>query len=394
MKKGTATVVERLINGDPYPIAICNSPSFKEIQVIAREFSQKPAMTDDAIRHAFANRDGIRLKKVMIAAKGHVSADMLKDVYKLGETWQKRVTERSLVFLSYAKFAEAGSQIFHLSGRLQEMLMNSDADNVPVSSLHFPYDSFYLSLSHSMASDGDHAESENNHLVGFFVRKVENLIKITVISVSSSERKDYKHPATQELCQYLDDGIDAWEISFNLNDGETIGDCIIALVEKFAAKRIEEGKAYKSEEGQMMAESFVYRAISFVVNTICFLTAYRGSGVDEWPESAPSELRYAANLPPSQRQKKAEKELIFSGYSRIKMFRAPDEDSQGRVLGNYGTSPICHWRRGHWRTQRYGKGLMESRLRWIFPVIVNRDQGVITIGHRYDADVDDDQENG
>jgi hypothetical protein len=41
-----------------------------------------------------------------------------------------------------------------------------------------------------------------------------------------------------------------------------------------------------------------------------------------------------------------------------------------------GSSPIPHWRCGHWRHVRHGKGLENSRITWIEPTIVNRDKSL------------------
>lgn len=42
-----------------------------------------------------------------------------------------------------------------------------------------------------------------------------------------------------------------------------------------------------------------------------------------------------------------------------------------------GGTAIGHWRRGHWRNQRFGKALTETRLLWIRPTMVGADKDII-----------------
>ena len=42
-----------------------------------------------------------------------------------------------------------------------------------------------------------------------------------------------------------------------------------------------------------------------------------------------------------------------------------------------GGTAVGHWRRGHWRNQRFGKALTETRLLWIRPTMVGADKEII-----------------
>lgn len=55
------------------------------------------------------------------------------------------------------------------------------------------------------------------------------------------------------------------------------------------------------------------------------------------------------------------RKLWFCGYNSA---RAEHSHTGGPVS--------THWRRGHWRNQPFGKGLSQTRLTWIRPVIVNK----------------------
>jgi hypothetical protein len=57
------------------------------------------------------------------------------------------------------------------------------------------------------------------------------------------------------------------------------------------------------------------------------------------------------------------RKLWFCGYNSARVNGQQTSDS----------GPVkTHWRRGHWRNQPYGKGLAQTRLTWIRPVIVNK----------------------
>lgn len=48
-----------------------------------------------------------------------------------------------------------------------------------------------------------------------------------------------------------------------------------------------------------------------------------------------------------------------------------------------GSELVPHWRRGHWRRQAYGAGMLERRLLWIRPVLMRLDRGDAIQGNVY-----------
>jgi hypothetical protein len=82
---------------------------------------------------------------------------------------------------------------------------------------------------------------------------------------------------------------------------------------------------------------------------------------------------------------KIEKKIAETGFSKINFVGNTYKKSANRnnETSNINVSP--HWRRGHWRNQRYGENLVEKKLIWIKPVIVNRDIGTPQKGHIYET---------
>ena len=73
------------------------------------------------------------------------------------------------------------------------------------------------------------------------------------------------------------------------------------------------------------------------------------------------------------------------GFSKINYIGNTYKKSVNRNTDTPNKNVSPHWRRGHWRNQRYGEKLVEKKLIWIKPVIVNRDIGTPQKGHIYET---------
>jgi hypothetical protein len=82
--------------------------------------------------------------------------------------------------------------------------------------------------------------------------------------------------------------------------------------------------------------------------------------------------------------KKVEDKIESLGFTKIHFVGQSFQRSHGALLNN-STMPT-HWRRGHWRNQKYGKNLMDNKVIWILPTIVNKDKGEPIKGHIYDTE--------
>ena len=125
---------------------------------------------------------------------------------------------------------------------------------------------------------------------------------------------------------------------------------------------------------------------------MCFLSAYPDDIKEDWGD-APAELIKGAYPEKTSRRLRAEaskalQEIEEQGYVKINICgptiaKAIEREPTVEGEDQPGSTVRPHWRRGHWRRQRCGEGLIRIDLTWIKPVIVNADQGVPVGGHLY-----------
>lgn len=117
-----------------------------------------------------------------------------------------------------------------------------------------------------------------------------------------------------------------------------------------------------------MANHAVFaKCLQLIANVLCYVTAYPEDTKYTWQAGTPEKMRLKADTAPPKEAARATSKLNAMGYRKVQYiggeFAAASEKSGAR-----GVSP--HWRRGHWRNQRYGPGLSLTKLKWLLPTRV------------------------
>jgi hypothetical protein len=119
--------------------------------------------------------------------------------------------------------------------------------------------------------------------------------------------------------------------------------------------------------------------LNIIINAACYISFKPEDITDEWEGEPPGDLLAAANLPGKNitgkmKQMEAQRQIDNGDFTRIKLCgKALFPEEPG--MPSHGKSPRAHWRRGHWRRQRHGPGLILIALRWIRPTLVKKDSG-------------------
>ena len=137
----------------------------------------------------------------------------------------------------------------------------------------------------------------------------------------------------------------------------------------------------------------VFRAcLNIIVNAACFISFRPEDISEEWDGNPPAWVIDALSDPRDtrsarDRKQHAQRVLSTGDFTRVRICgkalfrdRSPAEPAMGQ-----GASPRAHWRRGHWRRQRHGVGLMMVTPRWIRPTLVKRDNGQVVETRLYDV---------
>lgn len=160
---------------------------------------------------------------------------------------------------------------------------------------------------------------------------------------------------------------------------------IAHVVDIRARSRKQRIERFSSQEPSFRA------CLNIIVNAACFITFRPDDISDAW-EGEPSAEVIAASCASGDSRRTRDKRLgairkVESGdFTRVKICGHELFANVPLNPANAdGVSPRAHWRRGHWRRQRYGVGLKSVVLRWIRPTIVMKDQGPLVEARIYEV---------
>ncbi|MBX3755356.1 hypothetical protein [Ralstonia pickettii] len=290
----------------------------------------------------------------------------------------------SLAF-AYGKFYVAGRQIYDVGPKMQAVLVGADYREVPVSMLMLPFSTVYLHFGPQKFTIKVAA------FEGAIVSQYKGLFEIHLCTSQGPSYLNggrFVYPA-----HYLYLTFDASEYPPDTPLGDVVADAVrkekeelakrskepaeqIALDGVVVADRRAQG-AQEDLENYSIAIQNVDDAMRLVVNALIFVTAYKEHVATSWTSDTPSEIAAVAegSNKPKARQD-ARQKLLADGYYKVNFvgsgfdFGGCGEESEASPEA--GVRP--HWRRAHWRIQRYGEGRQETKMVLIRQVLVNADK--------------------
>lgn len=284
-----------------------------------------------------------------------------------------------------------GGAIYVLPAGLVEELNNTDCGEVHMGDIKLPFSNVFLKftpMERALLSDG--APVDGCYLVW---QQEELLLVLT----SHTQAIDYEHsfsitctdpifslhmPATNQdmpVNDAVEQGIKAFLKENEPPSEDQSGvfahpDGTETYVEDVRARsRRRRIEVFRTQEPAFRA------CLNIVINAACFISYRPEEITEEWVGEPPAELVAAANVPGKNstgrlKQQQALRAIANGDYTRIKLCgRTLFPEAKGTP--GTGKSPRAHWRRGHWRRQRHGPGLMSIVLRWIRPTLVKKDSG-------------------
>ncbi|NHQ86830.1 hypothetical protein HA050_11940 [Iodobacter sp. HSC-16F04] len=273
---------------------------------------------------------------------------------------------------------ENGEQIFDLS-QISSLFSETNASEVPLSAIKFPYQSFYLYW-------GAHLEipSPNpcRYIDGCYVAHIQDgpLENSLDIVFTSSLTKDFPWDKCSLLCNLAHDAegalgmVEFLHPAENNNKELTFGDLYDNLNEKSHYPKPQEDKW----------APVLSRALSMAANCLCYLSAENAEVESGYPSEAPARLVQQTDSIKQKDRDRAKSKLASLGFRRIHLCGRALAEKMGLSL-NLANMPT-HWRRGHWRKQRYGEKLAKTKIIWLPGVLVNAEKGSAAGGHLYIAD--------
>lgn len=309
-------------------------------------------------------------------------------------------------------FKKGGSNIFHIQPALVEMFKNSSADDIHMKSLKLPYEAFYvyfglytgIRMQNSRAYiDGAYIWSPHIDDTGaekvFFINLTESIDLDQALKANSLKRLelDVTYQLDMSFCENMDETVrQAYDDHFvNTYEkyGQEFSESIIDGWEKHKGEpgiqRIERPKSHEENIAEwkpnpIYSDPAARAAINLVFNTICYLSYEKREVKQRYPDFAPERLVGQVTSGSTKERRRGQSKLESMGYRKV-YFCGDTIERRVAILRQEevrGVSP--HWRRGHWRHQAHGPGLIQRKLVWIEPVLVN-DTGNEVVGHLYVA---------
>ncbi|MGV8829950.1 MAG: hypothetical protein ACWA6U_16710 [Breznakibacter sp.] len=303
------------------------------------------------------------------------------------------------LFYNWHTWFKNGRNIFSFSGELLEMLNHTDVEDVTYDSFQLPYDNFYLSL----------------RPLGLKISKdSEKIIEGVYVSIDrkAMEKQEddfwfdyaiefnFVGDFEEKIIQYHDKiwnehgsgGHGYWNYAFYFREKNNVITVADALREW---QEIELHELFQVDEEEKITDAhldiyncykdLVDTTYKVVINCLLYLSQHKADKDIEshYPIDLPLNLNKKMQLARNEKEKlKVKKKLAEIGFSKINYVGNTYRKSYKEIgPGSNETSP--HWRRGHWRNQRFGEKLTERKLIWIKPVIVNKNIGVPQKGHIY-----------
>ncbi|HOC54738.1 MAG TPA: hypothetical protein PKI20_03855 [Verrucomicrobiota bacterium] len=296
-----------------------------------------------------------------------------------------------------------GGAIYVLPERLVEEFHHTDCDEVRTSDLKLPFHNLYLKftppdplfLAEGAAVDGCYIVHQQDEYFISLTARWEGVDYVRSLPMTCLDPRFNIHLPAKDPEMTVPQAVDAGIKSFleenasptdNFSQTITRPDGTTCHVEDVRAKsRKHRIEVFRSQEP-------VFRAcLNIIINAACFISFRPEDITDEWDGEIPEWVIEALKAQEGgrrarDRKRDAHRHIANNDCTRIKVCgkKLFDDLLPHKATGT-GISPRAHWRRGHWRRQRYGAALAFVKHLWIRPTIVNRDNGPLVETRVYDV---------
>lgn len=311
-------------------------------------------------------------------------------------------------FRRWTNWYNNGRNIFSFSKDLLAMLDKTDVSDVKPDSFHLPYDIFYISLKAlnikvSKDSDaiiegvyidhniwnfnGEHPEGYCD-LSFYFVGDFKEIYLKYLPNVKSSLQPFTNSDEYEETPLGSFWNVYLWFQKSEKRETvkEAVDYFITSLKEEiFINNKTAEQVSDFDLDFYNSTIKLLDNTLNLVVNCLLYLSQPKERKDIEFklPNGLPGNLDKKLSFAKTPKDiKKVEDTFSQLGFTKIYYVGQSFKRTHQQMLS--GVTLQTHWRRGHWRNQKFGENLNQSKMIWILPTIVNSDKGEPTKGHLYD----------
>lgn len=313
-------------------------------------------------------------------------------------------------FRHWREWFQNGQNIFSFSKELLQLLDKTDVSDVKPELFKPPYDVFYLDLKsinlrlsknsdaiiegvyidHNILNgNGEHPEGYCD-LSFYFVGDFKETFLKYISTVKSSTQPFLNNNYVDEMPLG-----DFWNIYLWFEKSEkreTVKEALDYFLrnlkdEIFVTNKTPEQITDFDLEFYSDTLELIEGTINLTVNCLLYLSQPKEKLDIEkkFPTSLPGNFENKFSFGKTEKEKRKINEKIErAGFTKINFVGQAFKRRFNETV-NSGPSVQPHWRRGHWRNQKFGEKLKESKLIWIMPTIVNNEISKSINGHLYEV---------
>lgn len=307
----------------------------------------------------------------------------------LGNVSEKEAVKRAFLlqeFHIWSEWKRKGRNIFNFSENITELLKETDVNDIDISLIKLPFDNFYIDLS---AAKIPFEENSHEFIEGAFIddeyqdgEDFERAIKIDFVG---SGYIDKYWTINKDLCWDTQRGFHSMLLFLDKKDNLiTIQDALKFDKDGFVGSAVYEDRDENARiDLYLIHKQFVDRTINFIINCLLYLTTKEADVEEKYPDDLPIHLNSSLKKANTNRKKEIAKAEIFrNGFTKIRYVGYRIKKAE--YTNSTEKKIAAHWRRGHWRNQKFGESLSETKLLWIVPTIVNKEKSEPQKGHIYE----------
>lgn len=352
-----------------YPNKIAKEYQFDQLKADIEKFElYRSSVSRDKLYYVWQQR-----QKFLQNKRKPITDEIIKEYvdgeFRIWENWEK-----------------SGRNIFYFSHDLIELLKDTDVSDIELPLIKLPYKNLYIDISQAdlyldvektIPIEGVFVSEEMNDDID----DVVTYERVISFDFTGEYIENYKHINKQLMSSNR--GFHSYTLFFdpkaNINK---VGQSIVDAKEMFIKVGIPKVDMDTKLDLYKIHSDFIKLTVNLIINCLLYLSLKDNDIQEKFTSDLP--LQYKIKLEKANTSKRKEgvlKEIKESGFTKIKFVGNQIRKSSKFIGSTNQVSP--HWRRGHWRNQKFGEHLQDKKLIWIMPTIVNKDKGKPVSGHIY-----------
>lgn len=356
-------------------------------------------------RHYAKNNNGF-IKRYLSGYDGKNLYELITNKTNLTETQINDFHYDYENFRRWTKWYNEGRNIFSFSKDLLSMLDKTDVSEITSHSFHLPYDIFYLSLKPlniKISTDSDaiiEGVYIDHNIWDFNGEHPDGYCTLSLYFVGDFKSLYTTYlPNVKSRTEFADGDFDEeplgsfWNVWlwFEKDKGR---ENVKQAIDHFIAEL--KSEIFPHENSDKLVTDYeldfynstlklLDKTLNLVVNCLLYLSQPKERKDIELklPKGLPSNLDKKLSFAKSAKEiKKVENAFEQLGFTKIYYVGQSFKKAHHKMLS--GDTLQTHWRRGHWRNQKFGENLNQSKMIWILPTIVNNAKDEPAKGHLYD----------